>query len=292
LLPKKYHKIVLSCSIELQDILANFLTERGASGVSFEDTPKSGELLLTAYFESESPTPPTKDDIDHYYTNIRENFPGAVYRFVSAEWLQSEDWMEVWKKNFKPLKVSEHFVIRPSWEEYKSAPDEIVINIDPKMAFGTGHHETTAQCLKALEEIDCSDRRLLDYGCGTGILAIAAAKLGASIVTACDNDPEAIEATKENAKLNDVVIFVELAERFVMSPPAEIILANLITDQLIDLYDCLDKSLERNGVIVFSGISVEDYPRFNDFLKTRALIIDKVYKGAEWVTLICRKSEK
>lgn len=281
---------MLSYSSELQDVLANFLTERGAGGVLFEDNPQSGESVLTAYFESESPAPPTPGEIESYYENIKDNFPGAVYRFVSAEWLQSEDWMEGWKQNFKPLKVSEHFVIRPSWEDYESAPDEIVIVVDPKMAFGTGHHETTAQCLNALEEIDCSGQRLLDYGCGTGILAIAAAKLGASIVTACDNDPEAIEATKENAGLNDVIIFVEFAERFVMSPAAEIIMANMITDQLIALYECLHKSLETGGLIVFSGISIEDFPRFNRFLIDKPLAVEKTFKGNEWVTLICRKS--
>lgn len=258
----------------------------------FEDKPKTGEPVLSAYFDGESTTPPTRGEIESYYQNIKDNFPGAIYAFISADWLQSEDWMEGWKKNFKPLKVSEHFVVKPSWDEYKAASDEIVIIIDPKMAFGTGHHETTAQCLRALEEIDCTGKRVLDYGCGTGILAIAAAKLGASIVTACDNDPEAIEATKENAVLNEVVIFVELADRFVISPPAEIIMANMITDQLIGLYDCLDKSLVKNGVIVFSGISVEDYPRFYEFLKLKPLSIEKVNKGAEWVTLICRKSEK
>lgn len=266
--------------------------ESGAGGVSFDDDQKTGETMLTAYFESESPTPPTREAIESYYQSIKDNFPGAVYAFISADWLQSEDWMEGWKRNFKPLKVSEHFIIRPSWEEYDAAPGDIVIVVDPKMAFGTGHHETTAQCLKALEEIDCSGKRLLDYGCGTGILAIAAAKLGASIVTACDNDPEAIEATKENASLNDVVIFVELADSFVMSPPAEIIMANLITDQLMSLYDCFDKSLEKNGIIVFSGISLDDYPRFYEFLKSKPLSIEKVNKGAEWVTLICRKSNK
>jgi ribosomal protein L11 methyltransferase len=289
LLSKQYHKIAIACSFELQDILSNYLTEHGASGVSFDEEPKSGRFILLAYFESDTPKPPTSEEIERYYQNIKDNFPGASYQFISAEWLESEDWMEGWKKNFKPLKVSDHFVIKPSWEDYKAKEDEIVIVVDPKMAFGTGHHETTAQCLKALEIVGCSGKRLLDYGCGTGILGIAAAKLGAAIVTAVDNDPEAVEATKENGSLNDVVLFIELAERYVLSPPAEIIMANLITDQLISLYDCLDKSLEPGGVIIFSGISMDDYPRYNNFLENKPLTIEQTLTGNEWVTLICRK---
>lgn len=260
--------------------------------MSFEDNPESCDSVLTAYFADQSDIPPTQEEIEAYYQNIKDNFPGAVYGFISAEWLQSEDWMEGWKKNFRPFKVSERFVIRPSWETYKTVSGEIELIIDPKMAFGTGHHETTAQCLRAMEEIDFSGKRFLDYGCGTGILAIAAAKLGASIVTACDNDPEAIEATKENANLNDVVIFAELAERYVISPPADIIMANMITDQLINLCDCLNKSLNRDGIIVFSGIGIDDYQRFNAFLKDKPLSINKVFRGDEWVTLICRKLVK
>jgi ribosomal protein L11 methyltransferase len=286
---KQYYKIVIACSFELQDILSNYLSEQGASGVSFEEEPKSRRFVLSAYFESDSPPPPTSEDIEKYYLNIKSNFPGADYQFVSAEWLQSEDWMEGWKKNFRPLKVTEHFVIKPSWEDYSAKEDEIVIMVDPKMAFGTGHHETTAQCLKALEMVGCMGKRLLDYGCGTGILGIAAAKLGAAIVTAVDNDQEAVEATKENASLNGVVLFIELADRFIVSPPAEIIMANLITDQLISLYDCLDKSLEPGGLIIFSGISVDDYPRYDDFLKDKPIMIEQTLKGSEWVTLICRK---
>jgi ribosomal protein L11 methyltransferase len=198
--------------------------------------------------------------------------------------------MEGWKKNFKPIHVTDNFVIRPSWEDYQPQPDEIVIVVDPKMAFGTGHHETTAQCLKALEKLGCVGKRLLDYGCGTGILGIAAAKMGAAIVTAVDNDPEAIDAAKENAALNDIVLFVELAENYIAFPPAEIILANLITDQLIKLFDCLNKSLEPGGYIVFSGISVDDYPRFAEFIKDKPLSIEETFSGIEWITLICRKS--
>ncbi|NLI16267.1 MAG: hypothetical protein GX409_08295, partial [candidate division Zixibacteria bacterium] len=112
----------------------------------------------------------------------------------------------------------------------------------------------------------------------------------ASIVAACDNDPEAILASKENAVLNDVVLFVEAAERFVMSPPVEIITANMITDQLINLYDCLDKSLQAGGLIVFSGISNEDYRRFDAFISRKPYYVEKIYSGTEWTTLICRKS--
>ena len=121
---------------------------------------------------------------------------------VEAEKMHEEDWANNWKKYYKPVKVGEKIVIRPIWEEYEKKDDEIVISLDPGMAFGTGEHETTRMCIKALEKYVKSDSTVFDIGCGSGILSIAAAKLGAKMAIGVDLDPVAVESANENLKFN------------------------------------------------------------------------------------------
>lgn len=272
------------------DVLSNYLIEKGANGSIIDEDMRSGLHAITVYYDIDHSTAPSGEDIASYYAAIKGNFPDGSCEIICSEIVPGEDWLDGWKKNFKPLHVTNQIVIKPSWEDYLASPGEIVIIIDPKMAFGTGHHETTAQCLKALEQNGCAGKRVLDYGCGTGVLAIAAAKLGAKTVIAVDNDPEAIDNARENAVLNNINMQVVLSDDFVAGPPVDIILANLITDRLIRLYDNIYASLCPNGIVIFSGISLDDRRLFLEFLKNKPLAIEEELTGAEWISIVCRKS--
>ena len=178
------------------------------------------------------------------------------------------DWAEAWKAHFPVLRVGRRLVVKPTWRRHRTAPNDIVLALDPGMAFGTGLHPTTRLCLAALEAV--ADRggsksrggRVLDVGCGSGILAIAVARLGAAEVVGLDTDPIAIEATVANARRNRVSR--RLRARLGTLPSAEgpfdVVLANLIASLLIELAPALHDELAPGGTLVASGIFVDREP--------------------------------
>ena len=175
---------------------------------------------------------------------------------VEAEKMHEEDWANNWKKYYKPVKVGEKIVIRPIWEEYEKKDDEIVISLDPGMAFGTGEHETTRMCIKALEKYVKSDSTVFDIGCGSGILSIAAAKLGAKMAVGVDLDPVAVESANENLKFNDVdnIKILEGNLIDVIDGKADIVIANIIAEVICILTEDVSKVINKNGYFITSGI--------------------------------------
>lgn len=285
----KYQKISIGCSNELIEIFSNYLIEHGSGGIVIEDSQKTGQTILTAYIDPERNTSFTREQIEDYFKSIKDNFDNAMYDIITLESIQAEDWLAGWKKTFVPIHITANIVVRPTWDSYELQAGEIEIVIDPKMAFGTGHHETTAQCLKGLEWVGVKDKRVLDYGCGSGILAIASYKMGAASVIACDIDPEAIECAQENIMLNRAKIELVQCGRYIASPPCDIIAANLSIDQIIEVYNELDKSLRAGGHIIFSGIPIFDKKRLLDFLLDKPYIIANELTGNEWVSYLAVK---
>jgi ribosomal protein L11 methyltransferase len=177
--------------------------------------------------------------------------------------VDEEDWAEAWKAHFPVLRVGRRLVIRPTWRRHRSEPDDVVVALDPGMAFGTGLHPTTRLCLALVE--DLADRgllagaRVLDVGCGSGILAIAAARLGAASVLGVDPDPIAIESTAANARRNRLVRRVRARHGSIPSGnrPFDVVLANLIASLLVELAPRLRDELAPGGTIVASGIFVD-----------------------------------
>lgn len=202
------------------------------------------------------------------------------------------DWTVEWKKFFKPLEVGEKFVIVPSWEEYKADKDKIILEIDPGMAFGTGSHETTAICLKLLEEVDLKDKVVADVGTGSGILAIACAKLHAKHVLALDIDPLSIKTAKENVVVNDCFNKVEVMESDLLSTSKDnfdLIIANILPDVIINLIPDAYEKLNEKGLILVSGIILEKKDLIIEELKQLGFSIVKDLDMGEWTGIIGRK---
>lgn len=202
------------------------------------------------------------------------------------------DWTVEWKKFFKPLEVGEKFVIVPSWEEYKADKDKIILEIDPGMAFGTGSHETTAICLKLLEEIDIKDKIVADVGTGSGILAIACSKIGAKHVLALDIDPLSIKTAKENVVVNDCVDKIEVIESDLLSTSKDsfdLIIANILPDVIINLIPDAYEKLNKKGLILVSGIILEKKDLIIKELKQHGFSIVKDLDMGEWTGIIGRK---
>jgi ribosomal protein L11 methyltransferase len=199
------------------------------------------------------------------------------------------DWAEAWKVHFHVLRLGRRLVIKPSWRRHAREADEVVIDLDPGMAFGTGLHPTTRLCLEALEAR--ADRaplgRVLDVGCGSGILSIAAVKLGATRALGVDIDPIAIEATLANARHNRVGKRVRAREGSVPTDegPFDTVLANLIAGLLVELADGLAAEIIPGGTFIASGIFIDREPEVRRALEAAGLTITSRRQETDWVAL-------
>ena len=205
------------------------------------------------------------------------------------------DWADAWKAHFPVMRIGRRLVIRPTWRRHRAAPDDVVLALDPGMAFGTGLHPTTRLCLAAVEALadrgDLADARVLDVGCGSGILAIAAARLGARQVLGVDIDPIAVEATTSNARRNRLARRVRASAGSLPTgeSPFDLVLANLIASLLVALAAPLRDELRPGGLIVASGIFVDRETDVADAF--RAVGLEVVERSAEgdWVAMVVRR---
>ena len=211
---------------------------------------------------------------------------------VVTKGFEDEDWSESWKKSFKPIRLGEHFVVRPGWAEYQPQPGDHVIEIDPGMAFGTGTHETTGMCTALVEKYVQPGMRVIDIGTGSGILAIAAAHMGAGEVLATDLDPVAVRVAAENARANGFGEKIDcrcgnLLD--VVDVSGDVVIANIIADVIVMLAKPVRERIVENGLFICSGIAVD---RRDDVIA--ALndadyeILDAPVKG-EWAAFAARK---
>ncbi len=174
----------------------------------------------------------------------------------SVDVLEDKDWQRSWMDSYEPLRIGHRLWVCPSWKPLPAAC-EVPLRLDPGLAFGTGAHPTTALCLEWLDMHDCTAETVLDYGCGSGVLALAAALLGAAQVHAIDNDPQAISATRENAERNNVsgkVNIMLAGNPSCLSLQADIVLANILAAPLIELAPLLQFLLAPGGTLVLSGL--------------------------------------
>ena len=188
---------------------------------------------------------------------------------VSLSNVNESDWANEWKKYYKPTKIGKQIVVKPTWENYEAQEGDLIIELDPGMAFGTGTHETTSMCIRELEKYVDSTKRVFDIGCGSGILAIAAAKLGAKEVVAGDLDEVAVKVSKENCELNGVSdkVTVKHGSLFeVVEGKADVIVANIIAD-IIKILDEVVESLEKNGFEIAEIVKLGEWSAIVSKLK-------------------------
>jgi ribosomal protein L11 methyltransferase len=201
------------------------------------------------------------------------------------------DWADAWKAHFPVLRIGRRLVVKPTWRHHRAAPDDIVLALDPGMAFGTGLHPTTRLCLAAVERLADDDRiasrRVLDVGCGSGILSIAAARLGADRVVGLDTDPIAVEATIANGRRNRVSrrIQARLGTLPSSAGPFDVVLANLIASPLVRLAPALHDELAPGGILVASGIFVDRAPEVRAAFEAAGLAVRDTTSEGDWVAL-------
>jgi len=254
-------QLSVQCTAAELEQTENLLLDLGALSITLADardqplyeplpgnTPVWDESTVTGMFET-TKTP------EQLYQQLTSSLPEHLVASVRQSVLEDQDWVQAYREHYYPIQCGEKLWIVPSWH---SAPDPGAVNIelDPGLAFGTGGHPTTALCLAWLAENDIQDQTVLDYGCGSGILAIAACKLGAQKVIGVDIDPQALEASRQNASRNQIE-----ADQFPVFLPAkmpddkvDLLIANILSGPLVELSNRLATLVKPGGRILLSGI--------------------------------------
>jgi ribosomal protein L11 methyltransferase len=205
--------------------------------------------------------------------------------------IHEEDWAAAWKAYFPVLRIGRRLVIRPTWRRHRRQPDDVVIAMDPGMAFGTGLHPTTRLCLAALEPLaedgTLADARILDVGCGSGVLAVAALLLGGASAVGVDIDPIAIESTLANARRNGLTrrVTARVGSLPTGDPPVDVVLANLIAGVLVPLAPLLHDALRTGGTLIASGIFIDREAEVRAAFEAAGLVVGDRTAEGEWIAL-------
>ncbi|EGQ7678218.1 ribosomal protein L11 methyltransferase [Vibrio parahaemolyticus] len=289
-------QIKLNATNENAEQIGDMLMEEtGALSVTFldaQDTPVFeplpgetrlwGDTDILALYDAETDTNFIIDQIKAS-NMLAENFAYKV------EQLEDKDWEREWMENFHPMKFGERLWICPSWREVPE-PDAVNVMLDPGLAFGTGTHPTTALCLEWLESMDLSGKTVIDFGCGSGILAIAAIKLGAEKVIGIDIDPQALLASKDNAERNGVAdkLEVYLPQNQPEGLIADVVVANILAGPLRELAPIIKGLVKPNGALAMSGVLDTQAEDVASYYRDE-LHIDPIVEQSEWCRISGRK---
>ncbi|MBD3308433.1 methyltransferase domain-containing protein [candidate division KSB3 bacterium] len=295
-----WRELTVITSLDAADSVANRLMEFGAHGTISEDLPdKPTHCQVIAYYPD---TPEVDLLIEELRTYLRElqalDLTPDQGEIVSKR-VPEIDWQSQWKQHFKPTRIGNRLVIKPSWESWQPQPDDIVIELDPGMAFGTGLHASTRLALRFLERYLHPGDAVLDVGVGSGILSIAAARLGATYVFGFDVDADAAAIAQENVRRN--------ATAFPQDPPLDAIIevqtGSIDTLEILRKFDCIVMNIRPNiilplvpyaltylqtgGALILSGILEEEGSEFLDHLRPCDLIVQNYDTEAGWIAYVC-----
>lgn len=312
----KWIEVKIKTTTEAVEAVSNIMYEAGVGGLVIEDP---NDILMKSQNE---------DDWDYIDPELLEtNFEGVIVKGyfpegenlidkvelirqnveqipqynldkglgeVTTSEVNDEDWTHTWKKHYKPKRIGNRIVVKPSWEEYIKEDQEIIIELDPGMAFGTGTHETTIMCLQQLEKYVKDSDEVIDVGCGTGILAIGAAKLGAKKVIAVDLDEASVKVSNENIVSNKVDHIVEVRHGNlvdVVNEKSDIVISNIIAEIIVKLVADIHKVLKNDGIFITSGIILDKIQMVKDALMTKGMEVIDVITMGEWACIVSKFGE-
>ncbi|MBC3797407.1 50S ribosomal protein L11 methyltransferase [Acetobacterium tundrae] len=310
-----WKEVQITTTLEAEEAVVNAFYEAGAQGVAIQtlqdvlliqQDPKVNFVdesllemdpnvsIIRGYFSEVDDTEKALDQLIAAVKTLPACGldPGDCELMITE--IEEDDWANSWKKFYKPTKVGKSIVIKPTWEEYEPEKDEIVINIDPGMAFGTGTHETTQLCAIKLEEYIKPGDVVLDIGCGTGVLSLIAGKLKAKKVVAVDFDTLAVRIARENAELNDLGDMVEIREGNlldVIDGEADVIVANILAAAIVELSGIIRPYLKENGIFISSGIIIDRLVDVLVALEAENFKILFVQQMGEWVGVVAQKRD-
>lgn len=292
-------------SIDDPEDMEDILNKKNEYGWDYIDDELKENLdrepVLSVYFDENqdmSIIDVLKADIEKLKLDVAEGAYGESFDGGSLEVTVSvsddSQWKDKWKEFFHPSRITERLVVKPSWEEYRAEPDDLVIEIDPGMAFGTGTHETTSLCMKLMEKYFGEfgeNVKVLDVGCGSGILSIAASLLGAGEVLGVEIDKDAVQVARENVQLNkcdDNVRVIEGDLTKGIDFKGDIIVANLMADLVMMLSKSARDHLEDGGIFISSGILTDKEKVVSEAITDAGFTIEEVMVDGEWCAIAAR----
>ncbi|WP_047981451.1 50S ribosomal protein L11 methyltransferase [Ornithinibacillus contaminans] len=310
----KWSEICIHTTNEAIEPISNILHETGASGVVIEDPldlvidkeqmygeifelnaddyPKEG-VYIKAYLPLNSFLGETVEEIKQAINNLVAFDIDLGLNEITLSEVHEEDWATAWKKYYKPVQISEKITITPTWEDYTpTSEDELIIELDPGMAFGTGTHPTTVLSIQALERYIEKDDLVIDVGCGSGVLSIASALLGAKEVFAYDLDEIAVKSTQINAKINHVNERIITKQNNLLnhvSVQADVIVSNILAEIIVRFIDDAWNNLRDGGYFITSGIIQAKKQMVLDQLEEQGFEIVEVNVLDDWVSVVARK---
>lgn len=310
----KWSELSIHTKNEAVEAISNILHEAGASGVVIEDSaeyakpredqfgeiyalneadfPQAG-VIVKAYLSESSFLNETVEEIKAAITNLTNFNIDIGDNVVSIVEVNEEDWATAWKQYYHPVKISERFTIVPTWEDYTPvSTDELIIELDPGMAFGTGTHPTTVMCLQGLEKVVQPGDTVVDIGTGSGVLSIGAAMLGAKSVHALDLDEVAVRSAKENVELNKVSDTVSVFHGNLLDTvkePADVVVANILAEIIMSFTDDAFTIVKPGGLYVTSGIIGAKREDVKVALEASGFVIEEVLMMEDWVAIIARR---
>lgn len=311
----KWSEVSIHTTAEAVDAVSNLLYEMGANGVVIEDTevlhrdwdtpfgeiyqlspddfPAEG-VFVKAYLAADSSTlgdmlselKQQLDELTGYGLDIGKGT-------IAVNDVHEDEWAHAWKKYYKPVHVSDRMTIKPVWEEYQQkSPDEVIIEMDPGMAFGTGTHPTTILCLRALEKYLQPGDRVFDVGTGTAILSIAAVKLGAEHVLAMDLDEVAVRSAQANTELNGVDEKITVRQNNLLEGvdgPVDLVVANILAEIIVRFTDDVYRVLKPEGTFIASGIIEAKAQEVKNAMAASGLEIVETIFIDDWVAITAKK---
>lgn len=313
----KWSELSIHTTHEAVEAVSNVLHEAGASGVVIEDSmefarerqdmfgeiyaldpndfPAKG-VILKAYLPVTSFLGETVEEVKLAIKNLSNYGINVGENEIAISEVNEEDWATAWKKYYHPVKISERFTIVPTWETYEPvSTDELIIELDPGMAFGTGTHPTTVMCLQALEKTVKSDDYVTDVGTGSGVLAIGAALLGAKHVHALDLDEVAVRSAEINVQLNKVQHIANVVHGNLLDSveqQSDIVVANILAEIIMSFTNDAFQVVKEGGMFITSGIIGAKKEDVKQSLEAAGFIIVEVMMMEDWVTIISKKPEK
>ncbi len=314
----KWIEVQVKTTSEAVEIVSNILYEAGVDGLAIEDpndieeisksrkdtdwnyideellNHKFDGIIVKAYFPEDENLMDTIKLIKQNIELIPQyDIDGGLGEVTISEVYESE-WKDVWKQYYKPKRIGKQIVIKPSWEEYEEKPGDIILELDPGMAFGTGTHETTMMCIAAIEKYMSKGDTVFDIGCGSGILAIAAAKLGATKVIGVDLDESTIHVSEENVRMNNVQDIVEIRHGDlleVVSEKADLVVVNIVAEIIKIIVPDVKTSLKQGGMFISSGIILDKIDFTKQALDENGFEIVELVVDGEWACIVSKVKE-
>lgn len=300
----KWAQVTITTSQEASDAVANYLFECDATGIEIRDSlsPNSPSVTLISYFPTDDLIGEQVQDLREFLANLIDAGIDTHPASVALKSIEENNWSEQWRSAFPPQKIGKHLVIAPTWDDIVPEPSEVLIRLDPGMAFGTGQHATTQLALELLEAAIKDSDVVADIGTGSGILAIAAAKLGAKQVDAVDLDTTTIPIAKNNIQLNEVESVIRLHQGDGLNglerQKYPLIVANILTKVILPMIPQCPKFLEPAGQLILSGILVQEVSQVETQLRATGFRVVEVRQlkeshesaqiGENWVGILAQ----